>query len=142
MEGSNTTRSDAILGKCRTKHLASPYLGDQEKAIVSIVRCNFPEMLQQLTSVTGYSLTTLFRHLIKWHSLTLFLGYKFETLCTMPAPWGETSREYIEERDNHVVNNKEQYCSVVRTGLGKTTICLGGEVDCCKWEPRHGCSTT
>jgi len=47
-------------------------------------------------------------------------GYKFETLSTMPAPWGDTSREYIEGRDNEIVNNKEQYCSVVRTGLGKS----------------------
>jgi len=56
-------------------------------------------------------------------------GYKFETLSTLPAPWGETSREYIENRDDLVVNNNEQYCSVVRTGIGKTILCLGGEVD-------------
>jgi RAT1-interacting protein len=59
----------------------------------------------------------------------VYIGYKFETLATLPAPWGETSREYIENRDRHVVNNKAQYCSVVRTGIGKTVICLGGEVD-------------
>lgn len=47
----------------------------------------------------------------------------------MPAPWGETSREHIENRDNLPVNNKAQYCSVVRTGVGKTVMCLGGEVD-------------
>ncbi|CAN8095917.1 unnamed protein product [Discula destructiva] len=58
-----------------------------------------------------------------------FWGYKFETLATLPAPWGETSREYIENRENEVVNNKAQYCSVVRTGVGKTVLCLGGEVD-------------
>lgn len=58
-----------------------------------------------------------------------FWGYKFETLATLPAPWGETSREYIECREQEVVNNKAQYCSVVRTGLGKTVLCLGGEVD-------------
>ncbi len=28
-----------------------------------------------------------------------------------------------------VVSNKAQYCSVVRTGIGKTVLCLGGEVD-------------
>lgn len=39
------------------------------------------------------------------------------------------SREYIENRENQVVNNKAQYCSVVRTGIGKTVLCLGGEVD-------------
>ncbi|KJZ74176.1 Protein RAI1 [Hirsutella minnesotensis 3608] len=58
-----------------------------------------------------------------------FWGYKFETLATIPTTWDETSREFIESRENHVVNNKEQYCSVVRTGIGKTTMCLGGEVD-------------
>ena len=58
-----------------------------------------------------------------------FWGYKFETLATLPAPWGETSRDYIEGREQEVVNNNAQYCSVVRTGLGKTVLCLGGEVD-------------
>jgi RAT1-interacting protein len=61
--------------------------------------------------------------------LTRFAGYKFETLATLPAPWGETSRDYIENREKEVVNNKAQYCSVVRTGVGKTILCLGGEVD-------------
>lgn len=58
-----------------------------------------------------------------------FWGYKFEALSTLPAPWAETSRDYIENRDNLVVSNKEQYCSVVRTGIGSTILCLGGEVD-------------
>ncbi|KAI1867869.1 uncharacterized protein JN550_006676 [Neoarthrinium moseri] len=58
-----------------------------------------------------------------------YWGYKFETLCTLPATWAETSREYIESRDKEVVSNKAQYCSVVRTGLGKTILCIGGEVD-------------
>ncbi|EPQ61587.1 hypothetical protein BGT96224_2642B, partial [Blumeria graminis f. sp. tritici 96224] len=56
-------------------------------------------------------------------------GYKFETLCLLPQPWNETSREFIENRENETVNNFEQYCSIVRTGLGNTTITLGGEVD-------------
>ncbi|KID99328.1 Protein RAI1, partial [Metarhizium majus ARSEF 297] len=58
-----------------------------------------------------------------------YWGYKFETLSTLPKIWAETSREYIENRENQIVNNKEQYCSVVRTGIGKTVLCLGGEVD-------------
>ncbi|KAK7421770.1 decapping endonuclease targeting mRNA [Neonectria punicea] len=58
-----------------------------------------------------------------------FWGYKFETLSTLPAPWSDTSREFIENRENEIVNNKAQYCSVVRTGVGKTILCLGGEVD-------------
>lgn len=56
-------------------------------------------------------------------------GYKFETLATLPAPWGDTSREYIDNRIEEVVNNRAQYCSVVRTGIGPTVICIGGEVD-------------
>ncbi|POR39587.1 Uncharacterized protein TPAR_00221 [Tolypocladium paradoxum] len=64
-----------------------------------------------------------------------FWGYKFETLSTIPATWHETSRDYIENRDNQVVNNKAQYCSVVRTGIGKTILCLGGEVDASKSPP-------
>jgi RAT1-interacting protein len=62
-------------------------------------------------------------------SVMQFWGYKFETLSTIPRPWGETTREYIESRDDEFVNNKEQYCSVVRTGFGKSVVCLGGEVD-------------
>lgn len=69
-----------------------------------------------------------------------FWGYKFETLATLPAPWGETSRDFIESRENETVSNEAQYCSVVRTGVGKTTLCLGGEVDAI-WDskpPRAG----
>ncbi|RWA11180.1 hypothetical protein EKO27_g3937 [Xylaria grammica] len=58
-----------------------------------------------------------------------YWGYKFETLSCLPRPWGEVSREFIENRDERVVSNKAQYCSVVRTGIGKTVLCLGGEVD-------------
>ncbi|KAI0866023.1 RAI1 like PD-XK nuclease-domain-containing protein [Xylaria cubensis] len=58
-----------------------------------------------------------------------YWGYKFEALSCLPKPWGEMSREFIENRDELVVSNKAQYCSVVRTGIGKTVLCLGGEVD-------------
>ncbi|EPE34132.1 Protein RAI1 [Glarea lozoyensis ATCC 20868] len=58
-----------------------------------------------------------------------FWGYKFETLCLLPAPWSETSRDYIENREAEVVTNYAQYCSVVRTGIGNNILILGGEVD-------------
>ncbi|KAI4141736.1 MAG: hypothetical protein L6R39_005203 [Caloplaca ligustica] len=61
--------------------------------------------------------------------LMSYWGYKFETLSLLPAPWAETSRDYIEGRENLVVNNKAQYCSVVKTGIGKSRLILGGEVD-------------
>ncbi|KAJ3556022.1 hypothetical protein NPX13_g10228 [Xylaria arbuscula] len=58
-----------------------------------------------------------------------YWGYKFEALSCLPRPWGEVSRYFIENRDDEVVSNKAQYCSVVRTGMGRTVLCLGGEVD-------------
>lgn len=58
-----------------------------------------------------------------------FWGYKFETLSTLPAPWAECSRFQVENRKNEIVNQEPQYCSVVRTGLGKTRLFIGGEVD-------------
>ncbi|KAK5627212.1 hypothetical protein RRF57_002927 [Xylaria bambusicola] len=61
--------------------------------------------------------------------LIKIVGYKFETLSCLPRPWGEISREFIEKRDENIVTNKAQYCSVVRTGIGETVVCLGGEVD-------------
>lgn len=58
-----------------------------------------------------------------------YLGYKFETLCLLPKTWDETSREYIENRENEIVNNYAQYCSIVKTGIGNTVMVIGGEVD-------------
>ncbi|KAI0005170.1 RAI1-domain-containing protein [Xylariaceae sp. FL0662B] len=62
-------------------------------------------------------------------ALMTYWGYKFETLCCLPRPWAEVSRDFIETRDELTVSNKAQYCSVVRTGIGNTIMCLGGEVD-------------
>lgn len=56
-------------------------------------------------------------------------GYKFETLSVLRQPWDPTSREEIEGREDEIVNNAAQYCSVVRTGIGGTRMVLGGEVD-------------
>ncbi len=59
----------------------------------------------------------------------MFSGYKFETLSVLDEPWDSTSREFIESRESKVVNNKAQYCSVVRTGIGSSRMIIGGEVD-------------
>ena len=61
--------------------------------------------------------------------LMSFWGYKFETISLMPDPWAETTREYIESRESETVSNYAQYCSIVRTGFGKTKLIIGGEVD-------------
>ncbi|KAA8643198.1 hypothetical protein EYZ11_012540 [Aspergillus tanneri] len=61
--------------------------------------------------------------------LMAYWGYKFETLSLLNQPWDPTPREEIESREELVVNNNAQYCSVVRTGIGSTRLVIGGEVD-------------
>lgn len=61
--------------------------------------------------------------------LMSFWGYKFETLSLLDEHFVHTSREKIEVREHMVVSNYAQYCSVVRTGFGKTKVIIGGEVD-------------
>ncbi|MCJ1260259.1 decapping endonuclease targeting mRNA [Lobaria immixta] len=56
-------------------------------------------------------------------------GYKFETLSVLPDQWHPTPRDYIENREEMVVNNYAQYCSVVKTCIGKAKLIIGGEVD-------------
>lgn len=57
------------------------------------------------------------------------LGYKFETVSVLSEPWDAVSRETIEARENEVVNNNPQYCSLARTGIGNIRMLLAGEVD-------------
>jgi len=69
-----------------------------------------------------------------------YWGYKFETLCLIPDQWGAVSRDYIENREHETVSNHAQYCSVVRTGFGKASLVIGGEVDAvwdCKPEDKE-----
>lgn len=56
-------------------------------------------------------------------------GYKFEVLSVLHKPWDPTTRAEIEGRQDEVVNNSAQYCSVVKTGMGNVRMVLGGEVD-------------
>ncbi|KAI9741941.1 MAG: decapping endonuclease targeting mRNA [Cirrosporium novae-zelandiae] len=67
--------------------------------------------------------------------LMSFWGYKFETLSLLPQPWDQISREFIESREKHIVGNYVQYCSVVRTGIGRCKLVIGGEVDAI-WDAR------
>ncbi|KAL3479433.1 RAI1 like PD-XK nuclease-domain-containing protein [Aspergillus californicus] len=61
--------------------------------------------------------------------LMAYWGYKFETISVLDKSWDETPRAAIEGRENLVVNNNAQYCSVARTGIGHARLVLGGEVD-------------
>ncbi|KAF2474284.1 HLA class III protein Dom3z [Lindgomyces ingoldianus] len=64
-----------------------------------------------------------------------YWGYKFETLSLTPDTPASTSREFLENRQNTVVSNHAQHCSIVRTAFGSNTVILGGEVDGL-WEPK------
>lgn len=59
-----------------------------------------------------------------------YSGYKFETLATLPKPWCDCLRLLIEKRSKKIVNNYEQYISVVRSGIGSVKMLIAGEVDC------------
>lgn len=50
-------------------------------------------------------------------------------MSLLSKPWAEASRDEIEKRDAKVVTNEAQYCSIVTTGIGGTSMILGGEVD-------------
>ncbi|GMM27787.1 decapping nuclease [Martiniozyma asiatica (nom. inval.)] len=60
----------------------------------------------------------------------MYSGYKFETLTTMNKSWAAMDRKDIESRINASVDTAEQYSTVVRTTIGKTSLVLGAEVDC------------
>jgi hypothetical protein len=61
----------------------------------------------------------------------------------LPSTWADTTREYIENRENEIVNNHAQYCSVVKTGIGSTVMVIGGEVDAgMKEDAAHNFSLT
>ncbi|PYI10873.1 RAI1-domain-containing protein [Aspergillus sclerotiicarbonarius CBS 121057] len=61
--------------------------------------------------------------------LMAYWGYKFEALSVLNKPWNPTPRKEIEGREELIVNNNAQYCSVVRTAIGRTRLVIGGEVD-------------
>lgn len=63
--------------------------------------------------------------------LMTFWGYKFESLSTVSkAPSLGVDAQELADRVESPVNTNEQWCSVVRTKLGRSRIVLGGEVDC------------
>lgn len=60
----------------------------------------------------------------------MYAGYKFEELSTLPITWDECTRKEIEHRNENIVDNIQQYCSIVKTQLGSSILVMGGEVDC------------
>ncbi|KAK0291336.1 decapping endonuclease targeting mRNA [Friedmanniomyces endolithicus] len=66
-----------------------------------------------------------------------YWGYKFECISTLQAPWADTTRADIESRETLIVSNNPQYCFMVRTGIGATSLALAGEVDCVLGEKKE-----
>ncbi|CAM0138236.1 unnamed protein product [Umbelopsis sp. WA50703] len=65
--------------------------------------------------------------------LMSFWGYRFESLSTVssfPSKTDPIAKEELQSRKSSVVNTNEQYCTVVKTRLGNTSIVMGAEVDC------------
>lgn len=59
-----------------------------------------------------------------------YTGYKFESLATLSQPLSYVTRSALEKRPKRIVNNGDQYITVVRTGVGNAKLLLGAEVDC------------
>lgn len=84
--------------------------------------------------VLGYDLTPFNRSIgfiVNLENAVMLIspGYKFEAISVLRKPWDPSSRFEIENRQNEIVNNSAQYCSVVKTGMGRVRMVLGGEVD-------------
>jgi RAT1-interacting protein len=62
-----------------------------------------------------------------------FWGYRFESLSTVakfPSSKEAVDKDELQSRKSSVVNTNEQYCTVVKTRLGNTSLIMGAEVDC------------
>jgi len=61
-----------------------------------------------------------------------YWGYKFEELASIPKPPATLTQNdpCLRERENCIVNNHVQFCSVFKTKIGSHRIIMGGEVDC------------
>ncbi|KAH7590114.1 RAI1 like PD-(D/E)XK nuclease [Nakaseomyces glabratus] len=59
-----------------------------------------------------------------------YTGYKFEGIATLDKPLPYVEREVIEKRPRKILNNGDEYITVVRTGVGECKVVLGAEIDC------------
>ncbi|KAI7868172.1 hypothetical protein BDF14DRAFT_1725080 [Spinellus fusiger] len=66
--------------------------------------------------------------------LLCYSGYRFETLCTLSKPPSQIEKEdpELKQRLNDSANTNIQYCVLVKTKIGNTSLIMGAEVDCCK----------
>lgn len=62
--------------------------------------------------------------------LDTYSGYKFEGISTLSQPLPFVERTIVEKRPKKILNNGDEYITVVRTGVGNCRMVLGAEVDC------------
>lgn len=62
--------------------------------------------------------------------LDIYSGYKFEGIATLAQPLPYVERNIVEKRPKKILNNGDEYITVVRTGVGECKMILGAEVDC------------
>ena len=59
-----------------------------------------------------------------------YWGYKFEKLMTVDSHPSKVTEEELKSRVESPVNTNVQYCTVVKTKLGRHSLVMGAEVDC------------
>lgn len=66
--------------------------------------------------------------------LMSYWGYRFETLSTVSKPPQEVRKDdpELKKRLKESANTNIQYCILVKTKLGNSSIIMGAEVDCCR----------
>ncbi|KAL3231070.1 Decapping nuclease RAI1 [Nakaseomyces bracarensis] len=62
--------------------------------------------------------------------LDTYSGYKFEGVSTLSQPLPFVERVVVEKRPKKILNNGDEYITVVRTGVSNCKMILGAEVDC------------
>lgn len=81
------------------------------------------------------------RNLAGKEAIWAYGGYKFEALSTVAVPPDQATPEMLAERETAIVNNNEQFCSVLKTRFGDHLIYIGAEVDCALDPPAEPGST-
>lgn len=62
----------------------------------------------------------------------MYSGYQFEHIACLGKPWGECSREEIEQRYRTAcpIADQECYGILVKSGIGNVSLVYGAETDC------------
>lgn len=62
------------------------------------------------------------------HHEMSYYGYRFETFCTrLDSQIGNSGRAEFDKRCQETVNTNQQYCTVIKTKLGRHSVIMGAE---------------